>query len=82
MKQLKDTINLMISPDYRDRLIAEYEQLTIRCSKLKKMMDDWNHDELDFKPVCPKSTYNLQIEIMEKYIAILQARAAIEGIVL
>ena len=36
MKELKDTIELMNSRNYRERFIAEYWQLKIRYEKLKK----------------------------------------------
>lgn len=82
IKTLKDTVELMNSEDYKERFIAEYEQLTIRYKGLNNMLYRWDRGELNFKPTCPRSLYNLQIRAMEDYIAVLQARAAIEGIVL
>lgn len=82
IKTLKDTVELMNSEDYKERFVAEYEQLTIRYKGLKNMLYRWDRSELNFKPTCPRSLYNLQIRAMEDYIAVLQARAAIEGIVL
>ena len=82
IKTLKDTVELMSSDDYKERLVAEYEQLTIRYKWLKNMLYRWDRGELNFKPTCPRSLYNLQIKTMEDYIAVLQTRAAIEGIVL
>ena len=76
--ELKDTIALMQSEDYKERFTAEYHQLIIRYKKLKKMYDNWNN--LNFVPRCPKSIYKLQLEAMEKYLAILEARAAIEEV--
>lgn len=81
-KTLKDTIELMTSPDYRDRFIAEYQQLVIRYRGLRNMLDNWDRGELDFKPTCPRSTYNMQIKAMTDYIAVLEARAVMEGITL
>lgn len=81
-KTLKDTIELMTSPDYRDRFIAEYQQLVIRYRGLRNMLDKWDREELDFKPTCPRSTYNMQIKAMTDYIAVLEARAVMEGITL
>lgn len=81
-KTLKDTIELMTSPDYRDRFIAEYQQLVIRYRGLRNMLDKWDRGELEFKPTCPRSTYNMQIKAMTDYIAVLEARAVIEGITL
>lgn len=82
IKTLKDTVELMNSSDYRERFVAEYKQLTIRYKGLREMLDKWDHDELDFKPTCPRSTYNMQIKAMTDYIAVLEARAVMEGIVL
>ena len=76
--ELKDTIELMQSEDYKERFAAEYQQLIIRYKKLKKMYDNW--DNLNFLPKCPKSIYKMQLEAMEKYLAILEARAAIEEV--
>ena len=81
-KTLKDTIELMTSPDYRDRFIAEYQQLVIRYRGLRNMLDKWDKGELNFKPTCPRSTYNMQIKAMTDYIAVLEARAVMEGITL
>lgn len=76
--ELKDTIELMQSEDYKERFTAEYQQLIIRYKKLKKMYDNW--DNLNFLPKCPKSIYKMQLEAMEKYLTILEARAAIEEV--
>ena len=37
--ELKDTIDLMRSEDYKERFTAEYHQLIIRYKKLKKSED-------------------------------------------
>lgn len=77
---LKDTINGMISNDYKERFIAEYQQLVIRYNGLKNMLIKWDRNELPFTPTCPRSTYNMQIKVMTDYIAVLEARAVMEGI--
>lgn len=82
MKTLKDTVKLMTSFDYRERFVAEYEQLVIRYKGLRNTLDKWDRSELDFTLICPRSTYNLQLKAMEDYIAVLEARAVMEGIVL
>jgi len=46
------------------------------------MLDKWDQGELEFTPTCPRSTYNMQIKAMTDYIAVLEARAIIEGITL
>lgn len=37
---------------------------------------------MEFEPTCPRSIYNMQIRAMEDYIAVLEARAVMEDIVL
>ena len=82
IKTLKDTTELMNSTDYRERFIAEYNQLVIRYRGLRNMLNKWDMNELEFKPTCPRSTYNMQIKAMTDYIAELEARAVMEGIIL
>ena len=78
--ELKDTIKLMESADYKERFKAEYEQLRIRFEKLNAMLAAWDADTLSFTPTCPRSTYNIQIRAMADYLAALEARAVMEGI--
>jgi hypothetical protein len=79
-KPLIDTVVLMKSNDYKERFIAEYQQLVIRYKGLKKMLDNLDKGELSFVPACLRSTYNMQIKSMADYIAVLEARAVMEGI--
>ena len=80
--ELKDTVELMTSDDYKERFIAEYCQVKIRYGKLKYMLERWDNGILNFTPTCPRSTYDLQISAMKDYIAILEARAVMEGVTL
>lgn len=80
MNELKDTIELMTSDDYKDRFKAEYYQLKIRLTKLKIMLSKWDNNELEFTPTCPRAMYDTQIYGMEQYITVLEERAQIEGI--
>ena len=80
--ELKDTVELMTSDDYKERFIAEYCQVKIRYGKLKYMLERWDDGILNFTPTCPRSTYDLQISAMKDYIAILEARAVMEGVTL
>lgn len=80
--ELKDTIEMMSSEDYKERFKAEYYQVVIRYQKLKSMLDKWDGDQLEFIPTCPRSTYNMQITAMTNYIAVLEARAVMEGVAL
>ena len=81
-KTLNETVDGMCSTDYKERFVAEYNQLVIRYRGLKNMLDKWDRNELDFTPTCPRSTYNLQIKAMKDYIDVLEARAAMENIYL
>ena len=78
--ELRDTIEMMNSGDYKERFKAEYYQVVIRYQKLKSMLDKWDNDQLEFTPTCPRSTYNMQITAMTDYIAVLEARAVMEGV--
>ena len=80
--ELKDTIRMMESEDYKERFQAEYYQIVIRYKKLSSMLEKWDNGTLEFNPTCPRSTYNIQVKAMTDYIAILEARAVMEGIVL
>lgn len=77
---LKDTVELMLSDDYKDRFKAEYYQLKTRYEKLKKILVKIEADTLDFVPDCPIHLLSLQARRMEDYLHILEVRAEIEKI--
>ena len=80
--KLSQTVDMMTSSDYKERFKAEYAQVVIRYKKLKNMLDKWDKNALTFTPTCPRSIYNIQIKAMADYIAVLEARAVMEDIVL
>lgn len=80
MIELKETVKMMNSADYKERFRAEYAQVAIRYQKLAAMLKKWDKGELPFTPTCPRSTYNMQVKAMADYIAVLEARAVMEGI--
>lgn len=80
--ELKDTIEMMQSEDYKERFKAEFYQLKIRYEKLKAMLDKWDNGILEFNPTCPRDIYDKQIEGMEIYLDVLKDRAELEGVVL
>ena len=80
MNDLKETVNLMLSPDYKERFKAEYYQLKIRYDKLKAMCEKWDNNKLDFTPSCPRYFYRIQLRAMEDYLLCLEERAEIEGV--
>ena len=80
MMKLNETVEMMNSANYKERFKAEYDQLAIRYYGLKNMLAKWDGGTLSFKPTCPRSTYNMQIKAMTDYLAVLEARAVMEGI--
>lgn len=77
---LSQTVEMMNSEDYKERFKAEFAQLVIRYRGLKAMIEKWDNGSLEFTPTCPRSTYNMQLKAMSDYIAVLEARAVMEGI--
>ncbi len=78
--ELRDTVAGMLSADYRDRFVAEYRQLSIRMDGLSRLLWRWGRGELHFTPACPRGVLVEQLDVMREYLAILERRAAIEGI--
>ena len=78
--ELKDTIALMTSDDYRERFKAEYYQLKIRTGKLHSLLAKMDADELNFKPTCPRVVLERQLHAMLDYLSELAFRADLEGI--
>lgn len=78
--ELKDTIDMMQSEDYRERFKAEYHQNKLRTQGLRKMLNQWAHGVLKFDPTCSESLLTAQLKAMETYGALLEERARIEKI--
>ena len=76
--ELKDTVEMMLSDDYKERFKAEYWQLKIRHDKLQNMVDNW--ENLNFTPTCAYSTYVCQLLAMEDYMSLLRNRAEQEEV--
>lgn len=77
--ELKDTIELMQSTDYKDRFKAEYYQLKIRREKLIDLLDRWNRGASGFQPVY-LDLLDKQLRDMTAYKESLEERAKIEKI--
>ena len=82
MKELKDTIEMMTSDDYKERFKAEYWQTKIRYQKLHNMLVKHDAGTLAFTPTCPIELLRIQKFYMVSYLNKLEVRAEIEGIVL
>lgn len=80
MIELKDTVPMMISDDYKERFVAEYSQLSIRYKKLYVVLEKYAADKLDFKPTCPIEILYEQLDHMEAYLSVLETRAKYEDI--
>lgn len=78
--ELGNTVGMMLSPDYKERFRAEYDQLKIRRAKLESMLERYDAGTLDFVPTCPVSLLREQAYVMGSYIRILEARAEIERV--
>lgn len=86
MKELKETVELMNSSDYKERFIAEYWQTKIRYEKLKvfcnKIEAAKTRDVPVFEPEhdCPYELLRDQQRAMGQYLHLLEVRAIIEDI--
>lgn len=87
-----DTIEGMISPDYKERFKAEYAQTKIRYERLKAFntkieaafRTECERPEVKKAPMpphdCPHDLLREQQEVMGHYLHILEVRAVIEGV--
>lgn len=80
MNELKETIELMESDNYKDRFKAEYYQTKIRYNKLHTMTIKYEAGTLDFEPTCSLELLNEQKKHMGLYLHALEVRAEIEKI--
>lgn len=77
--ELKDTIYLMISNDYKERFIAEYTQLMLRYGKLCDLIIRYKKEKYIIASIDIEDLEE-QVVIMKKYIDILKKRAKKEDI--
>ena len=77
---LTDTVELMNGNDFKDRFRAEYFQISIRLSKLEKMLCEMKAGTLNFTPKCSYELLHEQAVYMEQYKRVLEERAKIENI--
>lgn len=80
MEELRDTVEMMQSADYKERFRAEYWQTKIRYEKLHKMCVKYEAGTLDFSPTYPLELLKEQKGHMGNYLRCLEIRAEIEGI--
>lgn len=80
MTELRDTVGLMESSDYKDRFKGEYWQTKIRYNKLHKMVVKYEANTLDFTPTTPLDVLKKQLSYMGMYLYTLEIRAQLEGV--
>ena len=80
MVELRETVEMMNSADYKERFKAEYYQLDARIYKLTGMVSNYEMGTLDFEPSCPLDLLLAQLDAMKIYAYTLRERAKIEGI--
>ena len=78
--ELKDTVEMMSSPDYKERFKAEYHQVKTRYDKLDAMTVKYEAGTLNFTPSCSLELLKEQKKHMGNYIRCLKIRAEIEGV--
>ena len=80
--QLRETVEMMNSADYKERFKAEYYQTKIRYEKLHRMCVKYEAGTLDFEPTCSLELLKKQKAAMGQYLNCLEIRAEIEGVAL
>lgn len=90
MKDLKETVDMMLSSDYKERFRAEYHQTKTRYEKLKAFNTKIEAAErTQFgssktvempKHDCPTDLLRQQQSVMGEYLHLLEVRAVIESI--
>lgn len=88
--ELKDTVTMMNSEDYKERFKAEYHQTKIRYEKLKAFNNKieasartpYGSRKKVEMPThdCPSDLLRQQQSVMGEYLHLLEVRAVIEGI--
>ncbi len=77
---LKNTVDLMLSDNYKDRFRAEYYQTKERYQRLHMMIIKYEAGTLDFQPDCPLELLKRQAKAMGEYLYVLEMRAQLEEI--
>ena len=80
MKDLRDTIELMTSEDWKERFLAEYMQTKIRYEKLHDLIVKREVGKHGFETPIPLESWKEQAKHMGLYLFELEKQAAIHGI--
>lgn len=76
---LADTVSGMVSDDYRERFVAEFDQLTYRTHRLHETTRRWDEGTLPFEPACSRTVLHGQLCAMYAYRDYMKVRAEAEG---
>ena len=77
---LSNTVNYMISGDWKERFLAEYMQTKIRYEKLHALIVKREVGKIDFDTPIPLESWKAQAKHMGLYLYELEKQAAIHGI--
>lgn len=80
MMNLCDTVEPMLSDDYKEWFRAEYMQTKYRYDRLHDMVVRYEAGTLDFKPTCSIELLKQQKSAMGQYLYSLEVRAQVEHI--
>lgn len=78
--KLFDTIPLMQSDSYGDRMVAEYWQTKIRYERLRRIIVKQHAGTLNYQNKCGVCELESQARAMDEYLRLLELRAEIERI--
>lgn len=84
--EFEETVELMLSEDYKARFVAEYRQTKIRYERLKKFCNRIEMAQVHPKKVempphdCDLVLLREQQHHMGYYLSVLEKRAIVEGI--
>lgn len=78
--ELKDTVKLMLSADFKERFQAEYAQDKNRTEGLEKMLKAYKAGTLPFKPKCSYELLYEQLVYMKAKLKVLEKRSEFEDI--
>ena len=76
----ESTVVGMLSDDYEERFVAEFQQLKIRLEALKRFIGDVEHKKADVELRCPLALLKMQAAQMQKYLNAMIIRAYYEEI--
>lgn len=79
VENLKDTVELMTSEDYKERFEGEVLQLCIRINRLRDLLIMIYDGNAPFTPACSTELLETQLDAMEEVLRIYSIRASVEG---